>query len=117
MTKLPVILLLSLSAFACSDEGSSGDVEMTDAQRFAPDEVTVAAGETVSWVNVSGESHTVTAYEDEIPDGADYFATGDASSEDAARDDVANGLVNEDETFEMTFDEPGTYRYFCIPHE
>ena len=118
MMKLVVLVLFALPVAACSGGGSSsGEVQMTDAQRFEPEELTVAAGETVTWKNESGESHTVTAYEDDIPDGADFFASGDASSEDGARDALDEGLIDGGETFEVTFDEPGTYRYFCIPHE
>jgi plastocyanin len=28
-----------------------------------------------------------------------------------------SGNLDPKETFEHTFDVPGTYRYFCIPHE
>lgn len=90
---------------------------MTDAQRFEPEETTVSVGDEVTWTNDSGESHTVTAYSDDLPEGADYFASGGASSEDSARAALADGLLTEGETFTFTFDEPGKYRYFCVPHE
>jgi plastocyanin len=59
----------------------------------------------------------VTAYGDSLPDGAEFFASGGASSEQDARDDLSGGLLTEGETFSVTFSEPGTYEYFCIPHE
>jgi plastocyanin len=92
-------------------------IEMQSGQRFAPAQLHIQAGQTVTWSNESSESHTVTAFEDSIPEGAEYFASGGASSEAAARDDVADGLLKPGDTFQMTFDVPGTYRFFCIPHE
>ena len=51
------------------------------------------------------------------PDGTAYFASGGFDSEEDARANLSDGLIDPDETFEVTFDEPGTYDYFCIPHE
>lgn len=90
---------------------------MTSGLTFEPDQLTVSVGETATWTNDSSQSHTVTAYEDELPEGAEFFSSGGANSEDEARDDLESALINEGESFEMTFDEPGTYTYFCIPHE
>jgi plastocyanin len=100
---------------ACSSEGN--EVSMDNSHRYEPSTLTVAVGEKVSWRNAGSEAHTVTAYDDGMPAGADFWATGGAPSEKAARDDIAAGLLKEGESFEMSFDEPGTYRYFCIPHE
>ena len=47
----------------------------------------------------------------------EYFASGGADSEEAARDLIADSLIAEGETYELTLDEPGTYEYFCVPHE
>ena len=113
-------MLVALALPACSGGGGSsveGDIGMTAAQRFDPETFTVAAGDTVTWVNDSNETHTVTAFDDGIPEGAEYFASGGATSEDDARDDVAGGLIDPDATYEVTFEEPGEYRYVCIPHE
>ena len=115
MPKTVFLSLLALAFVACSGSDDAG-VTMTDGQRFDPEEYTVQVGEPVVWTNESSESHTVTAYEDDLPDGADYFASG-ATSETDARDDVAAQLIGAGERFEWTFDEPGTYTYFCIPHE
>ena len=90
---------------------------MAQGQTFEPDRLTIAPGETVTWTNDSSETHTVTAYDEELPAGADYFASGGATSEDEARDEVEDGLIDRGDTFEVTFEEPGTYTYFCIPHE
>lgn len=90
---------------------------MTNGQRFDPDEITIKAGATLQWSNDTAESHTVTAYDGAVPQGAEYFASGGFDDEAAARDDLSGGLIKQGDTFEVTFDEPGTYEYFCIPHE
>ena len=90
---------------------------MTSGQRFRPNSVTVSVGETVVFVNDSGEAHTVTAYEDELPAGGTYFASGGFENEAAARSNPTDGFILEGESFEVEFDTPGTYEYFCIPHE
>lgn len=92
-------------------------VEMTDDLRFAPETVAVARGGTVTWENVGSVDHTVTAYGDEIPDGAAYFASGGFDSERDARTFLREGLVGAGETYAHTFERTGTYGYFCIPHE
>ena len=107
-------------------EGDSGDgdgeteniIEMNDDLEFVPDTFEVAVGETVTWENVGSVGHSVTAYEDEIPDDAKYFASGDHDSESAARDAYPDeGDIPGGETYEHTFDTAGEYQYFCIPHE
>ena len=106
--------LLALAA-ACSDGGSSGGTTVTlaEGQRFAPGTLEISAGTTVTFTNDSAEAHTVTAY-----DGApEYFASGGFESEDDARENLADALIGQEESYEVTFGEPGIYEYFCIPHE
>jgi plastocyanin len=86
-------------------------------RKFEPKTFRVQAGEPITFDNKSDESHTVTALEDELPDGAEYFASGAFTSEDDARKDLAGGLIDPGESFEVTLDEPGTYQYVCLPHE
>ncbi|MGB6242623.1 MAG: plastocyanin/azurin family copper-binding protein [Castellaniella sp.] len=76
---------------------------------FRPRGLLIRAGQTVRWVNRdTGNVHTTTAYHPEngkprrIPDAAsswnsDYIMPG--------------------KSFAITFDVPGVYDYFCIPHE
>jgi plastocyanin len=113
------MLVIGLALGACAGGGGGDDntVSMQSGQRFEPGTLTVSAGTTVTFVNDSDEGHTVTAYEEELPEGAPYFSSGGFDSEVAARDDVAGGLLSTGEEFEVTFDQPGTYGYFCIPHE
>ncbi|WP_266075440.1 plastocyanin/azurin family copper-binding protein [Haladaptatus caseinilyticus] len=92
-------------------------IEMTDSLVFDPDAVTVAPGTTVVWENTGSVGHSVTAYEDEIPGNAAYFASGGFDSEQAARDAYPEGEIGGGESFERTLDVEGVYEYFCIPHE
>lgn len=100
----------------CSASGSSAIVTMQSFD-FHPRRLRVGQGTTVEWVNDSGIPHTVTAYEDRIPDDADYFATGGYQSERAARNDISGGLLDADDSYTHTFEKPGVYEYYCIPHE
>jgi plastocyanin len=83
---------------------------MTNELRYVPEEVTVMVGQTVVWTNTSTLVHTVTAdpllaqrrRDVVLPEGAPPFNSGQ----------IAPG-----ETFRHTFDLPGLYVYFCIPHE
>jgi len=85
-------------------------VTMTDGLAFKPRRVTIHAGETVEWRNDSVLVHTVTADPEiaakatdvALPDGAEPFNSGN---------------VKPKGTFRHAFATPGTYRYFCIPHE
>lgn len=110
------MLVIVLALSACSEDDGTA-VRMESGQRFEPEVLIISVNETVTFLNESGDAHTVTAYEDALPNGASYFASGGFLSEDEARDDVAAGLLSSGESFEVKFDSAGTYRYFCIPHE
>jgi plastocyanin/glucose/arabinose dehydrogenase len=61
---------------------------------FVPQNITVQAGTTVTWTNNDAIQHTVT-WDDRSVD---------------------SGLLSQNDTFSIKFDQPGTYGYFCIPH-
>lgn len=112
-----VLLLFAAGAIgSCGTNGGDG-VMMTPDQRFAPSSLEIRVGESVTFTNESSEAHTVTAYGDRIPEGSVYFASGGAAGEDEARADTAGGLLTPGESYTVRFEEPGTYEYFCIPHE
>jgi len=92
-------------------------IDMTDTLVYEPAEVTVAPGTTVVWENVGSVGHSVTAYEDEIPDEAEFFASGGFDGEDAARQAYPEGDIGGGGQYEYTFETEGEYGYFCIPHE
>lgn len=64
---------------------------------FDPIGLHVEPGTTVTFENVAG-SHNSVAYEDRIPDGATAWSTPIG------------------QTATHTFEEPGTYDYYCQPH-
>lgn len=80
------------------DPAPAADVTM-EGISFLPDELTVDVGTTVTWSNESSVIHTVTSGTDGTHDG--IFDSGNLSP---------------DEEFSYTFDEAGTYPYYCIPH-
>lgn len=95
------------------------DVGMS-ADSFRPETLTVEAGTTVVFGNTSKQGHTVTAYEDTLPDGAAFFASGGYDSEAAALEaweGSLDGGIPQGGVYEHTFEVPGTYGYYCIPHE
>jgi plastocyanin len=71
------------------------EVGAYDKVGFKPQTITVAPGTTVRWVNYGEERHTVT-------------------SRDGLFD---SGPLSPGAAYSMTFTRPGTYHYFCRPHE
>lgn len=61
---------------------------------FGPDEITVAVGTKVTWVN-----------KDKIP----HTATADDKS-------FNSGMLDQGKEFSYVFSTPGTFGYYCIPH-
>jgi plastocyanin len=113
----------TLAALAgCSLAGGAdpGDVEMTK-NAYIPREIEVSVGDTVTWVNNGSRGHSITAYEDAIPERATYWASGGFDSESVAREAFADaepwGNVPSGESWSHTFETPGEHAYFCIPHE
>jgi plastocyanin len=105
----------------CSGASGEGDFDVgMTAVAFDPPEVTVSVGDEVVFQNTSSRGHTVTAYEGSIPGEAEFFASGGYDSEQAARKAFGSelgGIVDSGDAYTHTFEVPGTYHYFCIPHE
>lgn len=109
---------VSTIELAAAQETRTHTIDMTDGLVFDPDEMSIAPGDTVVWQNVGNVGHSVTAYEDQIPGEADYFASGGFDGEQAARGGYpSQGDIVGGESFEHTFEVEGEYEYFCIPHE
>lgn len=111
---------MTATAGCLSDDGEF-DIGM-QSNAFVPETIEVAVGDEVVWKNTGSRNHTVTAYQDMLPEGATYFASGGYTSEQAARDAWAKQLsgggdLRPGQTYAHTFDVPGRYAYFCIPHE
>ncbi|MFB6176791.1 MAG: plastocyanin/azurin family copper-binding protein, partial [Halobaculum sp.] len=90
------------------------------AVKFAPKSVTVSVGDTVAFVHSAGEAHTVFAYEDKLPEGASYWASGGFGSESAAKtgwEEKKKGGVVGGQAYVHTFETAGEHGYYCAPHE
>jgi plastocyanin len=72
---------------------------------FVPDEVTIKAGDSVTWKGNKGMPHNVVFDEEAVPEGT---ALDKINHED---------MINEEgESVTSKFDKPGTYAYYCEPH-
>lgn len=113
-----VVATLSGCGQVGGNSRSEFDVDMS-ATSFLPRQYETRVGEPVVWGNSSSRPHTVTADSADMPDGADYFASGGFDDERAARDGWRSGKgeIAPGETYEHTFRVNATYPYFCIPHE
>ena len=101
LVRLGTATFATLSTAGCLNGQSSSaqTVTMPGDLRFEPKTATIEPGETVTWTNESDIKHTVTAYEDEIPDDAAYFASGGFESERTARNRVTEGLIAPGENY------------------
>lgn len=105
---LTFILLFTSNLLWATEPAAT--VNMSNQLNFEPASVTIDSGETIKFVNDSALLHTVTADpakarnpdSTSLPEGAVTFDSGN----------LAAG-----EHFSYTFTTPGTYQYFCIPHE
>lgn len=91
-----------------------------DRNAFIPETYETTVGEPIVWKNTSGSVHTITGYDGSFEGEADYFASGGFENETAAREAWnadGGGAIGTGDTYEHAFDVPGTYGYFCIPHE
>ena len=67
---------------------------------FTEDNITVAAGDTVSWTNLDSATHTVTAGDESAPN-PDAFDSGD---------------LGQDESFDLVVADAGEIAYYCQIH-
>ena len=75
-------------------EGVEQRIEIADLA-FEPDSLTVAVGTTVTWVSADPNLPHTSTSEDEL---------------------WASGTLNEGDEFPFTFEEAGTFAYFCEVH-
>ena len=97
MKRLLYLATLSMTALLVFAPAASAQDEMTVSIQdffFEPDQLTVAPGTTVTWVNDGAEPHTSTA-------------------DDGTWD---SGTLQPGESFSFTFDDPGDYSYLCEIH-
>jgi plastocyanin len=118
---LATVVGASAALAGCSRSSADEEYDVgMSAMDFRPQEVETTVGEPVVWKNTSSRGHTVTAYEGGIPGDAAFFASGGYDTESAAREawrTGGDGTIWGGQTYEHAFEVPGTYSYFCIPHE
>ncbi len=71
---------------------------------FIPYEVSIAVGGEVIWSNVDSAAHTITSGISPYLDCDGFYVNFDSS------------LFMSGTTFSHTFDDAGTYEYFCMVH-
>src|SRR5215217_8100039 len=98
LLQLAMLSLVALLFFAPAawSQGQEVTVRMED-NFFDQANITVEPGTTVTWVQSGNNPHTTTSYDGLWDSGMIEGGSGG--------------------TFSFTFEEPGTYDYFCIPHE
>ena len=74
---------------------------------FVPNNFSVNAGDTIVFKNNAGFPHNVIFDEDEIPSGVD------AAKISMPEEDLLNAPG---ETYSVTLDAKGTYKFYCSPH-
>jgi plastocyanin len=103
---VPSLVLAAVLLGACGGDDDADDAAADavatatvtiERSRFAPDPVEITTGSEVAFENLDAFAHTVTSVE---------------GSEMA----FDSGQLGQDETFTQTFDEAGTYGYFCEIH-
>ena len=90
----PMMTSSAKSAEAPSDAVTTDAIDIKGFE-FAPGDVTVKVGTTVTWTNRDSVKHNVAVDSGDGPDGP---------------------LLAKDETYSYTFDTPGAYPYHCDPH-
>merc|ERR1719502_2353716 len=73
---------------------------------FIPSEITICAGDTVTWTNGKGGPHNVVFNENKCPEDFD----ADAASMDKYMSNVGD-------SYSFKFDVAGSYGYVCSPHQ
>jgi plastocyanin len=105
MKKSMFIFLSVMVCMVCAPVLSSAaqtfDVS-TQNDFFSPADLTINVGDTVQWTNPTGTPHTSTSGA-----GCGHNTTGVVWD---------SGSLSRGESFSFTFDQPGTYPYFCSFH-
>jgi len=91
--------------------GGSVVIKMGDKQPFyTPAKVAIKVGDTVQWVNDGETVHSVSTSAANAQNRRDTSMPKGAVAFDS-------GFIPPGGDYSYTFTVPGTYRYFCLPHE
>lgn len=101
--------------------GAVVDVQMTgngrDRAAFEPATLSIAAGTTVRFTNVSGGPHNIVFWDDSIPRGAAEALNGAITGRQGNL--ASPYAVQPNQTYEITFPATlpaGAYKGYCAPH-
>lgn len=119
---LAAVAAMSLAACGGSESGDGSNAAprregraasvTVESLSFDPKTLEVASGTEVTWTNADTVAHTVTSGIQ-----GEQGAPGVSEDEPAQPDGVFDGdLTEEGEAFSFTFDEAGTYSYYCDIH-
>jgi plastocyanin len=106
--KMVKVAGLSIASFALAMSANAATVKLGSdggALVFDPEVVTIAAGDSVTWVNNAGFPHNVVFDEDAVPSGV--------NADSLSHEDYLNA---KNDTVSTKFTAPGTYGYYCEPH-
>jgi plastocyanin len=91
--------------------GSPTVIKMSDnAPFYAPEKISIKVGESVQWVNDGQTVHSVSTTATNAQNAKDTSMPKGAVAFDS-------GFIPPGGDYSYTFTVPGTYRYFCLPHE
>lgn len=115
--RLVAPLLVLVLSVACSQSSGDTGEESGDASvsleniKFQPRDIELQVGDTLSWTNEDTVEHTVTSGQPQ-----EQGVPGVSENTDAEPDGLFDHAMPPGETFSFTFDEAGTYDYFCNIH-
>jgi plastocyanin len=89
---LALLVVAGCGGTESSEPVATTEVQMVKSYRFEPEAIRIDAGQTVTWTNEDNFTHSVQV------DGQEDHEVGKG------------------ESFSITFDTPGTYRYVCTLH-
>ncbi len=87
--------------------------ESAEQLRFEPAQVTIKAGQTITWKNESQMPHTATGDPAQNPVATshpEYVQLPDGA------EPWGSEMLQPGDSYSHTFSTPGEYRYICIPH-
>ena len=94
-------LVLSMPAAAISKETPQTVHVTIHDHTFVPRVIRVKAGQQIVWLNTDQDPHTVTSGGNNVDDNRW----------------TSSPLIPDGHTFTLRLDRPGTYPYFCKPHQ
>jgi len=108
-----IVALMALT-FLPSPAGAAAKpviIKMADTPAvYEPAKVTVSVGQPVEWMNTGKNVHSVTLVPEDAQNAKD-------ASEPKGAPTFDSGFMAPGSKFTYTFTVPGTYHYFCVPHE